>query len=74
MSGESPKKVGRGYARDREAGQFQLMIDSWTFTYGPRRSRPRRSELPPEERRQHAEHAKRLHAPTRETIGSRTQG
>jgi hypothetical protein len=29
MSGESPKKIGRGHARDREAGQFQLMIDSW---------------------------------------------
>jgi hypothetical protein len=30
MSGESPKKIGCGYARDlEEAGQFQLMIDSW---------------------------------------------
>jgi integrase/recombinase XerD len=29
MSGESPKKIGRGYARDLEAGQFQPMIDSW---------------------------------------------
>lgn len=29
MSGESPKKVSRGYARDLEAGPFQPMIDSW---------------------------------------------
>ena len=29
MSGESPKKTGRGYARNLEAGQFQPMIDSW---------------------------------------------
>ena len=29
MSGESPKKTGRGYARDLEAGQFQPTIDSW---------------------------------------------
>jgi site-specific recombinase XerD len=29
MSGESPKKIGRGYARDLEASQFQPMIDSW---------------------------------------------
>jgi hypothetical protein len=70
MSGESPKKIGRGYARDLEAGQFQLMIDSCDLHLRPR-SRPRRSELPPEARR--AREA-RLHAPTRETIGSRTQG
>lgn len=29
MSGESPKKTGRGYARNLDAGQFQPMIDSW---------------------------------------------
>jgi hypothetical protein len=29
MSGESPKKIGRGFARDLEAGQLQPMIDSW---------------------------------------------
>jgi site-specific recombinase XerD len=29
MSGESPKRIGRGYARDLEADQFQPMIDSW---------------------------------------------
>ena len=29
MSGQSPKKTGRGYARDLEAGPFQPMIDSW---------------------------------------------
>jgi integrase/recombinase XerD len=29
MSGESPTKTGRGYARNLEAGQFQPMIDSW---------------------------------------------
>jgi len=29
MSGETPKKVSRGYARDLEAGPFQPMIDSW---------------------------------------------
>lgn len=29
MSGESPKKTGRGYARNLKAGQFQPMIDSW---------------------------------------------
>jgi site-specific recombinase XerD len=29
MSGESLKKIGRRYARDLEASQFQPMIDSW---------------------------------------------
>ena len=29
MSGESPKKTGRGYARNLDAGQSQCMIDSW---------------------------------------------
>ena len=29
MSGESPKKTGRGYARNLNAGEFQPMIDSW---------------------------------------------
>ena len=29
MSGESPNKTGRGYARNLEGGQFQPMIDSW---------------------------------------------
>jgi hypothetical protein len=29
MSGESPKKMGRGYERNLDAGQFQPMIDSW---------------------------------------------
>ena len=29
MSGESPKRIGRGCARDLEAVQFQPMIDSW---------------------------------------------
>ena len=29
MSGESPKKIGRGYERNLDAGQFQPMIDSW---------------------------------------------
>ena len=29
MSGESPKKIGCGYERNLEAGQFQPMIDSW---------------------------------------------
>ncbi len=29
MSGESPTKVGRGYARNLDAGLFQPMIDSW---------------------------------------------
>jgi len=29
MSGESPKKTGRGYARNLDAGQLQSMIDSW---------------------------------------------
>jgi site-specific recombinase XerD len=29
MSGESPKKTGRGYARNLDAGQFRFMIDSW---------------------------------------------
>ena len=29
MSGESPKKTGRGYARNLNAGQLQSMIDSW---------------------------------------------
>ena len=29
MSGESPKKIGRGCPRDLEAGPFQPMIDSW---------------------------------------------
>jgi len=29
MSGESPKKIGRGYARNLDAGPFQPMIDSW---------------------------------------------
>jgi hypothetical protein len=29
MSGESPKKISRGYARNLDAGQFQLVIDSW---------------------------------------------
>jgi site-specific recombinase XerD len=29
MSGESPAKTGRGYARNLEAGPFQPMIDSW---------------------------------------------
>ena len=29
MSAESPKKIGRRYARDLEAGTFQPMIDSW---------------------------------------------
>ena len=28
MSGESPKKIGRGYARNLDAGPFQPMIDS----------------------------------------------
>src|SRR3984957_13892618 len=31
MSGESPKKIGRGYARNLDAGQFQPMIDSWNL-------------------------------------------
>ena len=42
MSGESPKKIGRGYHRNLDAGQFQPMIDSWTLTFGPRGNRPRR--------------------------------
>jgi site-specific recombinase XerD len=29
MSGESLKKIGRGYERNLAAGQFQPMIDSW---------------------------------------------
>jgi hypothetical protein len=29
MSGKSPKKIGRGYERNLDAGQFQPMIDSW---------------------------------------------
>ncbi len=29
MSGESLKKIGRGYERNLDAGQFQPMIDSW---------------------------------------------
>jgi hypothetical protein len=29
MSGESPKKIGRGYSRNLDAGPFQPMIDSW---------------------------------------------
>jgi site-specific recombinase XerD len=29
MSGESPTKTGRGYARNLNAGPFQPMIDSW---------------------------------------------
>jgi hypothetical protein len=31
MSGEktTPKKTGRGYERNLDAGQFQPMIDSW---------------------------------------------
>jgi integrase/recombinase XerD len=29
MSGESPAKTGRGYARNLKAGPFQPMIDSW---------------------------------------------
>jgi hypothetical protein len=29
MSGESPKKTGRGYSRNLDAGPFQPMIDSW---------------------------------------------
>ena len=29
MSGESPNKTGRGYARNLDAGQLQSMIDSW---------------------------------------------
>ena len=30
MSGDiAPKKIGRGYTRNLEAGPFQLMIDSW---------------------------------------------
>jgi hypothetical protein len=28
-SEESPKKIGRGYARNLDAEQFQSMIDSW---------------------------------------------
>ena len=29
MSGESPKKIGRGYERNLDPGQFQPMNDSW---------------------------------------------
>jgi hypothetical protein len=43
MSGESPKKIGRGYERNLDAGQFEPMIDSWDLHLRPRRNRPRRS-------------------------------
>jgi phage-related protein len=29
MSGKSPKKIGRGYERNLDAGPLQPMIDSW---------------------------------------------
>jgi hypothetical protein len=75
MSGESPKKIGRGYARDREAGQFQLMIDSWdphlrAEKKSAKTIRTATRGAPTARRAREA----RLHAPTREAIGSRTQG
>ena len=55
-------KTGRGYAGDLKVGQFQLMIDSWDLHLrAEKKSAKRRSELPPEERRQRAEHAKRAY-------------
>jgi hypothetical protein len=75
MSGESPKKIGRGYARELEAGQFQLMIDSWDLhpraeKKSAKTIRTATRGVPTARRAREA----RLHAPTRETIGSRTQG
>jgi hypothetical protein len=74
MSGESPKKIGRGYARDLEAGPFQLMIDSWDLHLRAKKSaktiRTATRGAPTARRAREA----RLHAPTRETIGNRTQG
>jgi hypothetical protein len=29
MSGESPKKIGRSYKRNLDAGPFQPLVDSW---------------------------------------------
>jgi hypothetical protein len=76
MSGESPKKTGRGYARDlEEAGQFQLMIDSWDLHLRAEKKSAKRIRTAtrgaPTGRRAREV---RLHAPTRETIGNRTQG
>jgi hypothetical protein len=45
MSGESPNKTGRGYARNLEGGQFQPMIDSWDLHLRARGNRPRPSAL-----------------------------
>jgi hypothetical protein len=75
MSGESPKKVGRGYARDLEAGQFQLMIDSWDLHLRAEKKsaktiRTATRGAPTARRAREARH----HAQARETIGSRTQG
>jgi len=47
MSGESPKRIGRGDARDLEAGQFQPMIDSWDLHLrAERKSAQDRPHLP----------------------------
>jgi hypothetical protein len=74
MTGESPKKIGRGYAR-LKAGQFQLMIDSWdphlrAEKKSAKTIRTATRGAPTARRAREA----RLHAPTRETIRSRGQG
>jgi hypothetical protein len=44
MSGDiAPKKIGRGYERNLDAGPFQPMVSSFDLHLRPRRSHPRRS-------------------------------
>jgi hypothetical protein len=75
MSGESPKKIGRGYARDLEAGTFQPLIDSWDLHLRAEKKSAKtiRTATRGAPTARQAREA-RLHASTRETIGSRTQG
>ena len=46
MSGESLKKIGRGYERNLDAGQFQPMIDSWDLHLRAERNAMRFSRSP----------------------------
>jgi hypothetical protein len=75
MSAESPKKIGRRYARDLEAGTFRPMIDSWDLHLRAEKksAKPIRTVTRGAATARRAREA-RLRAPTRETIGSRTQG
>ena len=44
MTGETtPRKIGRGYERNLDAGPFQPMVSSFELHLRPRRNHPRRS-------------------------------